>query len=257
MSAQRHPSIDFDHTCFAVHDALAVARQLRATHGATPITGETLEAFRYLMLYIGSEDVGTAVEFIEPIGVGFLDSYLAQRGPSAHHLTFTVDHLVDVVATVRDHGFGVVDEDYAHASWQEAFIRPDATHRTIIQLASSDRQYPTPRDLLTSQARAPQAMPHIHGATDRTWWTSLWQTPAGATKHLGPTVLKTTNMDASHELFGTILRGQVANGQAPGGVVYSWPSGAIEVVPSDTAGIVGIRTPEESEVLDLSTITMS
>lgn len=245
---------DFDHTSFAVQDALHGARWFREHFGATPITGEGLAAFRYFMMYIGSEEQGTKIEFIEPTGEGFLDHYLQKRGESAHHLTFSVQHLKDIVATAREHGFGVVDENYDHASWQEAFIRPDATHRTIIQLASSDRQYPSAQQLFANQNRDPMAMPHIHDATDRNWWTSIWQTQPGSAMHVGPTVLKSADMERSHLLFGSILQGERRNSND--GVVYSWPSGAVEVVPSDKPGIAGIKVDEGSDaIIDMTMIT--
>lgn len=246
---------DFDHTSFAVHNALDCASRLREDYGATPIIGETLAEFRYLMLYVGSEERGTKIEFIEPTNDGFVNHYLEKRGESAHHLTFAVQNLKDVVTAARKHGFGVVDENYDHVSWQEAFIRPDATHRTIIQLASSDRQYPPAQQLFANQHRDPLTMPHIHNATDRQWWTSIWETQSGSTIHLGPTVLKSADMERSHTLFGTILQGQPNNSHVPGGLVYTWPSGAVEIIPTETAGIVGIRAHDTGEILDIETMT--
>ena len=245
---------DFDHTSFAVRHALDCASRLREDSGATPITGETLAEFRYLMMYIGSEEQGAKIEFIEPTSDGFLNRYLEKRGESAHHLTFAVHNLKDVVTAAREHGFGVVDENYDHASWQEAFIRPDATHRTIIQLACSDRQYPPARQLFATQDRDPLTMPHIHGATDRDWWTSIWQTQQGSARHIGPTVLKSTDMERSHILFGTLLRGERRD--SDDGVVYTWLSGAVEVVPSDRPGIAGIKVNETADaIIDIATIT--
>ncbi len=241
QSSAQQALIDFDHTAFAVHDALACAADLRRRFGATPILGETLEEFRYLTMYIGSAKRGSRVEFLEPTGDGFLRRYLTKRGESPHHLTFSVPNVRHVVAAVRDYGFGVVDEHYVHPAWHEAFIRPDATHRTIIQLASSDRSYPSAHQLLTSTQRDAESMPHLHGATDRDWWTPLWQTQPGDTRHIGPTVLRSTDMATSETLFGTILHGKAHDSRTPGGVLYTWPGGALEVVPSDTPGIAGIQ----------------
>lgn len=246
---------DFDHTSFAVHEALSHASRLREVSGASPIIGETLDAFRYLMMYIGSEEHGTKVEFIEPMRDGFLLSYLEKRGQSPHHLTFSVRNLKEAVAAVREQGFGVVDENYQHAAWQEAFIRPDATHRTIIQLASSDRQYPSAQQLLTTTERDAHTMPHIPEAKNRDWWTGIWDTPPGATTLLGPTVLQTTDMEQSHVLFGSILQGQARDSQVSDGTIYTWPGGAIELVPSETAGIVGIRAHDSTaKLVDFETI---
>ena len=245
---------DFDHTAFAVHDALACAASFRTRFGATPILGETLEEFRYLTIYVGSAEQGTKIEFLEPTGDGFLSQYLTKRGQSPHHMTFLVPDVRGAVAAAREHGFGVVDENYDHPAWQEAFIRPDAIHRTIIQLASSDRRYPPAERLFASQDRDPLSMPHIHDATDRQWWTGIWETQPGHAQHIGPTVLKSADMEKSHILFGTILQGQPHASQQ--GMIYAWPSGAIEVVPSDRPGIAGIKASEASnEFIDLGLTT--
>ena len=240
---------NFDHTAFAVRDALAAAQNLRRRFGATPIMGEALEAFRYLTMYVGSANHGTNVEFLDADGEGFLSHYLAKRGQSPHHMTFLVSDVRDAVAAVREQGFGVVDEQYEHAAWQEAFIRPDATHGTIIQLAGSDRQYPSARQLLTTTQRDAQSMPHVPGAKNRDWWTSVWDVQQGEPVHLGPTVLHTTDIQRSHVLFGAILQGEARDSQVADGTVYSWPGGAIELLPHDTAGIAGIRAQDHSAEL--------
>jgi hypothetical protein len=54
--------IDLDHTSFAVHDAMGWARRLRRQLGATPIAGEMLEEFRYLLLYVGTAEGGARLE---------------------------------------------------------------------------------------------------------------------------------------------------------------------------------------------------
>src|SRR5215475_15908229 len=109
---------DLDHTSFAVHDVLSWARRLRADFGATPIAGEVLPEFRYLLLYIGNADVGARLELMEPCQRGFLDRYLAKHGEGPHHLTFTVPDLPRVVADARSLGFTVVGESYEHPPWR-------------------------------------------------------------------------------------------------------------------------------------------
>lgn len=92
---------DLDHTSFAVHDILSWARRLRADLGATPIFGEVLRDFRYLLLYIGDAEAGARLELMEPCRSGFLDRYLAKHREGPHHLTFMVPDLDRVVADVQ------------------------------------------------------------------------------------------------------------------------------------------------------------
>ena len=154
---------DLDHTSFAVHDALAWAGRLRRELGATPIAGETLAEFRYLLLYVGDATDGARIELLEPRGVGFLSRFLERHGIGPHHITFTVPDLRAAVERVRAVGATVVGEDYENPSWQEAFVAPDGIHGVVIQLAHSDSDYPGPAELLASTDREPGPVPQQPG----------------------------------------------------------------------------------------------
>jgi hypothetical protein len=198
-------SADLDHTSFAVRDATTWARLLRCELGATPIAGEKLLAFRYLLLYVGTTESGARIELIEPAADGFLTRFLDRRGEGPHHLTFTVPNLRASVAQVRALGATVTGEDYSHASWQEAFIAPDGVHGVVIQLAQSDAAYPSPAELLNTTERDADRFPSSAGATDRTWWTPLWDTPAGPTATLGATHVASSDLAVSRRLFEDVL----------------------------------------------------
>ena len=107
---------------------------------------------------------------------------------------------------MRALGLQVTGEDYSHASWQEAFIAPDAVHGVVIQLAQSDASYPSPAELLTTTARDLDSYPSSAGATDKTWWTPVWEeaTPE-ATAVAGATVLASSDLDLSRRLFAGVL----------------------------------------------------
>jgi catechol 2,3-dioxygenase-like lactoylglutathione lyase family enzyme len=230
---------DLDHTSFAVHDVLSWARRLRADLGATPIFGEVLRDFRYLLLYIGNADAGARLELMEPCQRGFLDRYLAKHGEGPHHLTFTVPDLAQAVADVRSLGLTVVGESYEHPQWREAFIVPDGYHRVVVQLAQSDRTYPKPTQLLTTQVRDAATFPSSPGATDPTWWTSLWQTPIGPCTRLGTTCLGSADLTFSKRLFEDALKGSTEEG--PEYLEFSWPSGSVRVHVSDRPGVTGMH----------------
>lgn len=117
--------VDLDHTSFAVHNALEWGMRLRRDLGATPIIGEALSEFRYLLLYLGSAAQGARIELIEPTGPGFLQRNLEKRGEGPHHITFTVPDVGVAVAAARSLGLTVVGEHYEHPPWREAFIMPD------------------------------------------------------------------------------------------------------------------------------------
>lgn len=232
------PPADLDHTSFAVRDALTWAQRLRRELGATPIAGETLPDFRYLLMYVGTAQAGGRIELIEPTGHGFLTRHLDRRGEGPHHITFTVPDLPAAVARARDLGATVTGEDYSHPSWQEAFIAPDHIHRTVIQLAHSDTAYPRPGELLGTTARNPAAYPSSKGATDPTWWHRVWDTPVGHTAVLGATHLGSTDPDFSRRLFEDVLGADTR--VTSHGIEFRWASGTLRVHPAATAGVTAV-----------------
>ena len=232
-------SNDFDHTSFAVADALAHARRLRREFGAVPIAGEVLSEFRYLLLHVGDVGHGARVELIEPTGPGFLARFLETSGEGPHHITITVPDVAAAVSRTRELGLRVVGENYDHPSWREAFVLPDAVHGTVIQLASSDQTYPSPAELLATRERDMATMPAVAGATEPFWWTSLWDTePATECGWLGDTRLISADVALSREKFGSVLGAQVTDTDE--GLRAAWPSGAIQVRAGDDVGVSGV-----------------
>jgi catechol 2,3-dioxygenase-like lactoylglutathione lyase family enzyme len=231
---------DLDHTSFAVRDATQWAHRLRRTLGATPIAGETLPEFRYLLLHVGTAEAGGRLELIEPMADGFVTRFLDRRGGDGpHHITVTVPDLRATVAAVRRIGLTVTGEDYDHPLWQEAFIAPDTFHGVVVQLAHSDATYPSPAELLVSRHRETDSFPSSAGATDRTWWASVWDVePQAGAAVLGATHVTSTSVEMSRRLFADVL-GADTTEQADG-AEFRWPSGAVRVRPGRTPGITRV-----------------
>ncbi|MFE7173684.1 VOC family protein [Streptomyces sp. NPDC057616] len=237
-------AVDFDHTSFAVRDAMSWARRLRRELGATPVIGETLEEFRYLLFYVGTQRDGSRVELLEPNGPGFLSRFLDRHGEGAHHVTFTVPDLREAVRQARSIGATVVGEDYEHPAWREAFLLPDARLRVVVQLAQTDRSYPPTEELLTSRERDVTSLPSTGSATDSDWWTPVWSTPAGPAVVLGPTHLSTTDPEFSRNLFASVLEADVTGHDDE--LLFTWPSGALRVRTAEHAGITGVGLEDTS-----------
>lgn len=229
---------DLDHTSFAVSDALAWARRLRRTLGAVPVAGEALPEFRYLLLYVGTRDEGARIELLEPASEGFLSRFIATRGEGPHHLTYTVPDLADAVQRVRALGLTVRDENYEHAAWREAFIAPDRTHGTVIQLAQTDLTYPSPTDLLATRERDHASYPSTQGAVDPLWWQSVWDTEPQSTSRLGSTSLGSADLALSRRLFEDVLGARVVEDDR--GLQCAWPGGAVAVHRAHRPGIAGM-----------------
>ena len=213
--------ITFDHTSFAVPDAVSAGRRLRRELGAVAFAGEAMTEFRWLQLRVG--DHGQSVEFLDPAGPGFLTRFLDRRGSGPHHVTFLVPDLRHAVAEARAAGAAVVGEDYEHPAWREAFLAPDGVHGLVIQLAETDGS----------------------DAYEADWWVPVRDEPPLRTATLGHTRLTTTHPDRSDEIFAGLLGGERA--ERPGAVRYSWPGGALLVRPGDVPGITAVTLDEWSE----------
>lgn len=231
-------AVDFDHTSFAVRDAMSWARRLRAGLGATPIAGEVLAEFRYLLLYVGTTEGGGCLELLEPVGSGFLSRFLDKRGEGPHHVTFTVPDLRSTVADLRSIGVTVVGVDDTHAPWREAFVAPDDRLGVVIQVAQSDRAYPPPSALLASRDRDTSAFPSSRGATDPHWWTALWETAPGPAVVLGDTYLGVTDPGYARQLLEGVLGGE--RQETGRGIRYAWPAGALVVEAAARPGVIGV-----------------
>ncbi len=214
------------------------ARRLRRELGATPIFGEQLAEFRYLLLHVGTADDGARVELLEPRGAGFLTRFLSARGEGPHHITFVVPDLRAMVAHARALGLTVVGEDHDHPPWREAFIAPDDKHGVVIQLAQSDRSYPPVEQLLSSRTRDLEDFPSSRGATEPLWWTQLWETAPGAVARLGTTHLASTDLGFSRLVFGDLLEARVAEDDSA--LDLSWPGGSVRVHAADRPGVTGM-----------------
>ncbi|WP_311922770.1 VOC family protein [Microbispora sp. H10836] len=230
--------VTLDHTSFAVHDAMGWARRLRRELGATPIFGERLAEFGYLLLHVGTADEGARLELLEPRDEGFLTRFLDARGEGPHHITFVVPDLRTTVLRARALGLTVVGEDYDHPPWREAFIAPDRRHGVVIQLAQSDRSYPPAGRLLSSRTRVVEDFPSSRGATEPLWWTGLWETAPGPVARLGTTHLASTDLEFSRLVFGELLEARVAGDDSE--LDLSWPGGSVRVHASDRAGVTGM-----------------
>jgi catechol 2,3-dioxygenase-like lactoylglutathione lyase family enzyme len=237
--------VTFDHTSLAVPDARQAAEALRRDFGATPICGEVLPEFRYAVFHVGDERRWARLEVIGPgPRPGFVDRFLARHGAGPHHLTFVVSDLRRILDEVSQLGLKVIGADFSHPAWQEAFIAPDPIHGTVIQLAQTDKSYPSPAQLLTTTARDLTTMPSNRGATDREWWSFVWDAVPGPRVHLRGPVLATTGPELSRRLFGGVLRGHAVDENE-----YRWDDGSVFVDQGNLGGIQGMRLWDGREII--------
>jgi catechol 2,3-dioxygenase-like lactoylglutathione lyase family enzyme len=231
---------ELDHTSVAVADIDAAGRQLRRELGATPIAGEVLEDFRYVLFHVGDASGGGRLELMEPESPGgFLSRFVGAHGESPHHLTFTVPDLREAVSGVRALGLEVVGEDYSHDKWREAFVMPEPVHHVVVQLADSTADFPPPEVLVSTRQRDVETYPGNRGAVDPRWWEFFWDEEPVRTVTLASTTLRSRDLALSRALFGDVLRGaETSEGDA---LRFTWSRSSVLVVPDVVAGVASVQ----------------
>jgi methylmalonyl-CoA/ethylmalonyl-CoA epimerase len=127
-----------DHTAIAVHSIEAALPLYRDVLGGDPqeLSHSPEKGFSVLTLRYPQ---GGGIELIQPLGENsFVQKFLDRRGEGVHHITFLVNDLRAAVEEAKAAGVRVVDENYDHPEWREAFISPRSAHGVIVQLAQTD-----------------------------------------------------------------------------------------------------------------------
>jgi methylmalonyl-CoA/ethylmalonyl-CoA epimerase len=212
-------SIELDHIAIAVRrmdDAPAV---LVGTLGGAP-TGEGGPSGAYTWAqwrFAG----GGRLEILEPLGQdGFLDRFLASRGPGIHHVTFKVPSLDQACARATARGYRIVGRDDSDPSWAEAFLHPKEALGIVVQLA---------------EARGPQGVP-------------AFIPPPGPADPPPPVTIvglrtRARSAERADVQWTEILRGQ--RDRTSAGLVYRWPGSplriAVDIDPAAEEGAVAIE----------------
>jgi catechol 2,3-dioxygenase-like lactoylglutathione lyase family enzyme len=150
---------------------------------------------------------GAKVELLTPTGgpgSGFLERFLATRGPGFHHLNFLVPDIEVTLGKIGALGIEPVGVRVQNPVWKEAFLRPDDGYGTVIQIAQ--------------QAGQPSASPPPAGFPIR-----------GLASSLSRIEQRVADIDGALRLFRDVLDGEVVSRQAtPAGLVaeLSWPNQA-------------------------------
>jgi methylmalonyl-CoA/ethylmalonyl-CoA epimerase len=71
-----------------------------------------------------------------------LGRFLAKRGPGMHHVAFEVDDVRASVASLREAGAALVDEEPREGLFglEVAFVHPDSAHGVLAEVVSVGRQ---------------------------------------------------------------------------------------------------------------------
>jgi catechol 2,3-dioxygenase-like lactoylglutathione lyase family enzyme len=125
----------FDHISIAMHRLADAPAVLVAVLGGAADSGAPSRQFRWrCWRYAG----GGRLEVIEPRGAdGFLQRFLARRGPGIHHVTFKVPSLRAACDRAEALGYDIVEYDDSQPEWKEAFLHPSQALGIVVQLAEA------------------------------------------------------------------------------------------------------------------------
>jgi catechol 2,3-dioxygenase-like lactoylglutathione lyase family enzyme len=195
-----------DHAAFGVADAQAAGRVLAESLGGAPYSGGRNPAFAFWQYRFAG---GAKLELIAPEGPegGFLQRFLARRGPGFHHVTLYVRDLDAACARARSRGYEIVGHDASHAGWHEAFLHPKQAGGIVVQLAWS--------------------RPDEDGSLDPRWpFPEPRGTPPPPVR-LVELALRARDEQAARRLWGELLGG--AAERAPRGLRFRWPGNPMAI----------------------------
>jgi hypothetical protein len=176
---------------------------------------------------MGDAQRGMNLELLEPWRTeqdNFLQRFLDTRDEGPHHLTFHVDDIEQLVATLLVCGITPVQVDLSFPGWKEAFLLPRDAHGTVVQLAASETGHPTVAELLAAARgnRADVELPRSRLGGNPHWWSG--RLPSRAPVYLERVVAQTPDLEGAQQLFGEILGGAVED-RGRDEVGYGWPRG--------------------------------
>jgi methylmalonyl-CoA/ethylmalonyl-CoA epimerase len=121
-----------DHAGVATDDAGALADQYETLLGCERVHEETFDGMDVVFL-----DFGNAYfELLEPLeSEGAIARYLDSNGPGIHHLAVATDDIEATLATARECGVELIDEEPRPGAWGHdvAFLHPKSTGGILLE----------------------------------------------------------------------------------------------------------------------------
>lgn len=230
-----YPTI-LDHVALAAWDADLVLGRLVEELGATILFGEEVRDFRYAVARVGTADQGMNLEVLEPTGSqsdNFLHQFLVNSGEGPHHISFTVPNIDDTLTSLRGLNLVPIKVKLDWTPWQEAFLRPEHGHGTVVQVAST-AVAPLSMDEAIAAANGQGAEPvfqRLRDGFNRHWWRP--QFPCRQPSFLDAVILDTIDLPKARLLFSNVLGGTQMTGD-DSVARLTWPNGASLVLRQRT-----------------------
>ena len=123
--------MQFDHAGIATDNADGLADLYADLFDAPVAHEEELDDLRVVFLDFGNGHF----ELLEPTDEGTVADYLDRNGPGIHHLAVETDDIEAALATARDHGVDLIDEEPRPGAWGHdvAFLHPKSTGGILVE----------------------------------------------------------------------------------------------------------------------------
>lgn len=120
-----------DHAGIATDDAAAMVEQYTALFDCSLAHEETFDGMDISFLDFGN----CYFEVIEPREDGAIANYLDRNGPGIHHLAVETEDIEASLATARDLGIKLIDEQARGGAWGHdvAFLHPGSTGGVLLE----------------------------------------------------------------------------------------------------------------------------
>ncbi len=134
MSAS-HPEVA--HIGLAVRDLESAVAFYRDVLGLEPSEPEFADGARIVSIHAGA----IGIEFLTPdTPNGPIAKFLERRGPGIHHICYRVPDLDAALASCREHGYQLIDEEprVGVGGSRIAFLHPKTTAGILIELTEGE-----------------------------------------------------------------------------------------------------------------------
>jgi methylmalonyl-CoA/ethylmalonyl-CoA epimerase len=121
-----------DHAGIATDDVEELAQQYETLLGCERVHEETFDGMTVVFLDFGN----CYFEVLEPLdSEGAIARYLDSSGPGIHHLALATDDIEAALATAREAGVELIDEESRPGAWGHdvAFLHPKSTGGVLLE----------------------------------------------------------------------------------------------------------------------------
>jgi len=212
--------IDLDHVAIGVDDVHPHLTRLVRELGGTVLYGSHWPGCRYVVTRLGDTTRGMNVELLEPWepeADPFLVRFLASRGPGANHITFVVDDVKTLLATLAESGLRPARQRLGNPLWREAFFHPRDTGGTVVQVADTTNALSLTFLFDRAHCAAPRGAESVRKLGwepgGEGWWK--WPGERGSSSAvLERVVLSSPDLSHTQHLYSELLGGTVSESNA-------------------------------------------